>query len=49
MTQMLPRLVLMMEQSENVKGFLEDVATNEKTVTILIEELNDVVPINEGA
>ena len=49
MTHMLPRLVPMMEQMDNIAAFLEDVATDEKTVSMLIDGVNDVVPIKEGA
>lgn len=48
MTHMLPRLVPMMEQMDNIVAFLEDVATDEKTVSMLIDGINDIVPIKES-
>lgn len=48
MTHMLPRLVPMMEQMDNIVAFLEDVATDEKTVSMLIDGMNDIVPIKES-
>ncbi len=48
MTHMLPRLVPMMEQMDNIAAFVEDVASDEKTIAMLIDGVNDIVPIKEG-
>lgn len=48
LTKLLPRLAPMVEQVDNIAAFLEDVASDEKTVTMLIDGLNDLVPVKES-
>ena len=48
MTHMLPRIMPIMEQVENITDFLEDVFNDEQTVSTLIEGVNDIIPIKES-